>query len=707
MIENPEEQNKDFTLPALNPLMKIFKASNDRDGRPRWSLYHPASNKYFYLSWVEFECLGRFHKYKTASELIESVNAQTTLSIDLDDVKALVMFLQTQALVSSEHQAAPQLAKEKPLWERIVHGYLYFTLPLFKPETFLKNTLHYVTPLLTKKFMMIMVAIMTLGVFLTLQRLDEFTHTFLEMFTLRGAILTAIVFMGIKIIHEFAHAYVATKHGVRVPHMGVAFIVMYPVLYTETTASWQIESKEKRIEIGLAGVMAELSLAAIALMLWHILPPGMGQSIAFSVVAISLIGSLFINLNPLMRFDGYFVLSDALNIENLHARAIDLARWRLRKALFNLKDPPPDHFDSALQTAMLVFGFAIIIYRFFLFAGIALLVYHVFFKPLGFIMMLLELIWFMGMPLWSELKVWWQRRADIWAQKRARGVFAVVGTLVLITLLPIQTQISAPAVMHAAQIRTVYSPSAAYIAALKVKDTQQVQEGEVLAVLESTELEKELRLAGLELKSLQDQIRRQKTDPALYRESAGRLEGDLEKADKALETLKNKKDRLVVKAPFDGVIRDLSPDIHVGRFVSSAEALFTILKPQEIEVTAYVGEESLSRLKNNNKAAFYPDFAFARSIPLVLQQIDPVNINVFTKPELASVFGGDIPSAMQEGHAVPLAPTYAANLKTLKNIEKTQFSQKGQVHIHATRQSAILSGVKRIIALFVRESGLN
>jgi putative peptide zinc metalloprotease protein len=705
-----QDPDADFALPPLNPLMRLFKSSDDMEGQPRWSLYHPASNKYFHVNWAEFECLARFHQYDSADALIEAVNGETTLSIDKDDIKALILFLQQNGLLALSAQDPQLNDKEKPLWERIVHGYLFFTLPLFKPSAFLKKTLPFVRPLLSRGFMNVVYVLLTIGVFLTLQRFDEFTHTFLDLFSVKGAILSAIIFTAIKIVHEFSHAYVATKHGVNVPHMGVAFIVMYPVFYTETTASWQLPSRKKRMEIGLAGVAAELALAAVFLLLWHVLPPGMARSMCFAVVAISLIGSLFVNLNPLMRFDGYFVLSDALNIENLHARAIGLARNKLRRVLFGLKDALPDKFSPDLQSFMTAFGFAIIIYRFFLFLGIAVLVYAVFFKPLGLILFLLEIFWFIGLPLLSELKVWWERRADILSHAHGRIVLGAAAAAIVFMALPIHGSLSVSGVLHAQDQRSIFPPASARILYLNVQDEQRVKEGEILVSLQSDALEKEYKTAKAKLDNLEEEKRRGRTDIESYRERGAALENKISEARAALDVLERRKSRLNVKAPFDGVIRDLSPEIHEKRDVSTADLLFRVVRDDENMVSAYIGEDDLGRIKEGNAAGFFPDSGLFAHTPLVVEAIDPVNVKSLSRPELASVYGGAIASAPENDEIVPLEPTYLVKLKPLKNnynFEGFKVAQLGQVHINATRRSRVFSTLKRSLALIVRESGFN
>lgn len=700
------ENNEDIKLPALNPLIRLFKSTPDREGQPRWSLYYPAANQYYHVNWSEFECLARFHKHESAKALIEEVNAETTLDIDLDDIKTLIIFLQKSGLVVLENQT-PEMPAAMPLWKRMIHGYLFFTLPLFKPANFLQNTLPYVRPFLSKGFMALIFVLLGIGLLLTMQRFDEFTHTFLDMFSVKGAIITFFVFTVIKIIHELSHAYVATKHGVDVPHMGVALIVMYPVLYTETTASWRLDSKQKRIEIALAGVMAELALAAVFLLLWHILPPGTGRSISFAVVAISLIGSLFVNLNPMMRFDGYFVLSDWLNIENLHARAIALARWKMRKVLFGLKDDAPDQFEPSLHKFLIAFGFAILIYRFFLFLGIAVLVYYVFFKPLGAIMMALELLWFIGLPVWNELKIWWQRKADIVKQPRAYISLVIIGALCLFWSLPLHTTISVSGVLETKDYRAIYAPSAAYIETLNVQDQTRVKQGDILAILKSETLEKELEKATLRLNSLERLNSREKTNIELYRQNAADIENELLEVRQAIEVIKEKRGGLIVKAPFDGVIRDLSPDIHVGRSISSQDLLFRLIKEQENNVIAYIGEEHLQRIKSGNKAIFYPDFSPFGRENLIVTSIEPVNLKTLTKAELSSLYGGHVPSISEQGRIVPLEPTYMIRFKLLKNNNIFDSSQRGYVRIQADNRSGFLLLFNRIVALFIRETSFN
>jgi len=163
-----------------------------------------------------------------------------------------------------------------------------------------------------------------IGLFFTARQWDQFTTTFMHFFTLEGFIFYAITLTLIKALHELGHAYTARHFGVRVPIIGVAFLVMFPILYTDTTDAWRLTDKRKRLLIDSGGIIVELSIAAISLFLWSFLPDGPARSAAFFAATTSWVLSLMVNLNPCMRFDGYYLLGDLFGIQNMQARGFEL-----------------------------------------------------------------------------------------------------------------------------------------------------------------------------------------------------------------------------------------------------------------------------------------------------------------------------------------------------------------------------------------------
>ena len=149
-------------------------------------------------------------------------------------------------------------------------------------------------------------------------------------------------------------------------------------------------------------------LAVYASLAWVLLPEGALRTGAFLVASASLISSVLVNLNPMMRFDGYLLMADALGVPNLQTRSFAMLRWRLREALFELGAPKPDQFDPIKQRVVIAYAAAIVVYRAVLYFGIALLVYHATFKLLGIALFAVEVGWFLVAPVWKEIAMWWR-----------------------------------------------------------------------------------------------------------------------------------------------------------------------------------------------------------------------------------------------------------------------------------------------------------
>lgn len=706
-----EDDFEDFELPRLNPDLKLKKAPIGHDGAPRWTIYDAIGSNHYKIGWIEFECLLRFPMEETAKGLIESVNSETTLDIDIDDVMGLVEFLNKLGLLVLDNQnIEKQDTKEKPLWEKMVHNYLFFTLPLVKPQNFLESFYPAVSWCFNRTFFLSCMALFAYSIFLTSQRLDEFFNTFMQMFSVQGVLMGMGVFVFLKILHEMGHALMAIKYGVKVPHMGIAFMVMYPVLYTETSGGWDLPTRRPRILIALAGIMIELCLAGVFLLIWNVVPTGsIAQSVAFSAVAISLIGSLFVNLNPLMKFDGYYIISDLTGIDNLQHRAISFARWNLREKLFNLGDLPPEDLPDKMERFLVFFGTALLIYRFFLFLGIAILVYTIFFKPLGPFLMAVELLWFIFIPIFSELKIWWERRAEILSRLRTWGVMAIVAGVMMFLIAPFHAAINAPAVMHAKNYKVFYPPSAAQLEEIHIQKGQRVGEGDLLMRLRSETLERDLQEAELKLKSLESVLAQLNVDPELRSQYDRALVQEIEAAQSDIESIQRKMSRLDMRAPFSGMILDLDPNLFEGRYVNVSTLLFRIVEPESTAITTYLDEKDINRVHAGGAAYFYYDYDPFSKVPLVITSLDTTNSKALSWPELSSVHGGPVPSEadVDSGDLVPRQSVYRVILSPVNPVPGQQFLKRGNVRLEAKAQSAFLEFFESLIALLIRESGLN
>ena len=240
--------------------------------------------------------------------------------------------------------------------------------------------------------------------------------------------------------------------------------------------------------IDCAGVGAELMVASICTLLWSFVPDGSLRSGLFVLATTSWIASLVINLSPFMRYDGYYILSDALGVPNLQPRSFALMKWWLRELLFDLGEAPPEQFPRHLERGLILYAVVTCIYRLILFVGIAILVYHMFFKALGIILFVVEMVVFVGRPIFNELSAWWVRRDAIVANKRGRIFGFVLIGLAVIAVLPLDRSVSAPAVLSPIGDAPLVSGDPAQIAKIHVSNGDVVAAGTPIMTLLSPDL---------------------------------------------------------------------------------------------------------------------------------------------------------------------------------------------------------------------------
>ena len=309
---------------------------------------------------------------------------------------------------------------------------------------------------------------------------DAFLTTFDYFFNLQGLIYFGLAMIAVKIAHELGHALVAKHHGLRVSSMGVALLVLFPVLYTDNTDAWRLTDQRKKLQIVLAGLMVEFHIALLALFSWTVVEDGPLRSAAFFLATGSLVGSLLVNLSPFMRFDGYYALADFLDMQNLQPRAFELARWQVRQWLFGLPENAPEPFPATKHYFLVFYSFATWIYRFFLFLGIALLVYFFAFKLLGIFLFAVEIIWFIGRPIYAEMKRWVARRALFSMNQQMRRTLGIIVMLLLLAFAPWRMSITAPAIIESALQTPIHLPEPAQVTAIYVTKDQEVRKGDPL-----------------------------------------------------------------------------------------------------------------------------------------------------------------------------------------------------------------------------------
>ena len=425
-----------------------------------------------------------------------------------DDVSAVIQFIAHNQLTRpTSADQARQMAqlwqtRQGTWWRWLLHHYLFFRLPLVRPDRWLERMLPHVAIFYAPLFRRLTLLALLLGLGLVYRDWDRFSATLVDTFSFEGLLGYGVTLTVVKSLHELGHAFTAKRHGCRVPAMGVAFLVMWPMAYTDTNEVWKLADRRKRLAVAAAGISTELSLAAWATLFWGVLPEGGLKAAAFMLATTVWVATLAINSSPFMRFDGYFLLSDWLDMPNLHGRAFALARWDLRERLFALGEPKPEFFPPAREKALILFAWATWLYRLMLFLGIAVLVYHFFVKALGILLFAVEIGWFVLLPVWSEVKAWRTRWPAIRASRRFRRCLAGLGVFLVLFVLPWPARLSASGLLRPAEVFAVYAPAGAQVVALPVANRERIEADQLLIQLASADLQRRWERANARATSL-------------------------------------------------------------------------------------------------------------------------------------------------------------------------------------------------------------
>lgn len=651
-----------LALPPLRQELRIEPGAPLVGGAPSWTLFDPVRHMFFEIGSLEFAILSRWaggRMQDVAPELIDEgmaadeANEAITRVIDFSLANHLTLAPLADTVATFERS---RRQGDTAWWHWLVDHYLFFRIPLVRPAAFLVRTLPRVAPLWSVPAVWIFVAIAAAGLLLVSRQWDAFLASFLYFFSWEGLIAYGIGLSAVKVAHELGHAYTATRFGCRVPSMGVSFLVMMPVLYTDTTGAWRLRSRRKRLAIDCAGVGAELMIASVATFLWALLPEGMLRSVAFILATTSWVMSLAVNLNPFMRFDGYYLFSDFMGVPNLQPRAFALGRWRLRELLFALGEPAPEPFPRPMRRTLVLYAWTTWIYRLILFVGIALLVYHLFFKLLGLILFVVEMAVFVSRPVLRELGEWHLRRGRIMQSPRARMLLYGLGGAILLGLLPLDRHVSAPAVMGPIAAAPIVAGDPARIERVFVRAGQRVDAGTALVELVAPDLDTAAAHSRLRMLGLEEQLARGGAD-AEDLSSRAVLQRELAVERDALAGLDRRQARLVLRAPIAGVVSDLDPLASPGRWLGGAEVIARIVAPQDYDVQAFVRERDIERIGEAALARFVPDDPVMASRQAKLAEKSASAVQYMDQPILASTQGG--PIAVNEDASKLLRPREA------------------------------------------------
>lgn len=701
-------------LPELRPELRLHPGAPTILGAPTFLVEDPIRHRFVQVDIETHDLIGLMRGCETVEDLRVAARVELSLDLDSETIDQFIAFLHAYDLtgrpaVGGWRHYHTKAHKGKSLWwVQLAHKYLFFRIPLWRPQAFLEATLPSIAWLFTRAFLWITCTVGVVGIYLVSRQWDTFVAAASGLFTWQGTAAFLVALVGVKAIHELGHAYAAIRLGCRVPTIGIAFMLLFPMPYTDVTDAWRLKRRGERLAVDGAGIAAELTIAVYSTFLWVFLPDGSLKAAAFMLATASWVMSLMLNLNPFMRFDGYYLLSDAVGIENLQPRSFAVAKWYLKETLFRLNDAPPEPFPSRALSAMALYGYCVWIYRFFLFLAIAIIVYYSTFKVLGILLFILEIILLIAKPVVAELKVWWQLRDRIMKTRRTLIAGGVVALALAAFVVPWSSAVIVPAIVSLQDREPVHPEAAGRLVALHVAPGDLVAVGQVIARLERPDLEQRLSTVARRLAATEVRLGRGAADEHERLQTIV-LERERNALIAERDGLEAQRRAMILRAPIAGQVLEMATNLHKGRWLSTAERVALIGAPAGLEASGYVTEVDAWRIEPGTLGHFIPDHVLAAGMAVTLRTVAARGAATIDIPELSNQFGGRIAvTADPEGTLVPSEAQYrvvATVVTSGQPVRATGTSLRGVIHFDGRRQSFAARLWRQILKVVARETG--
>lgn len=485
-------------------------------------------------------------------------------------------------------------------WMAKLKSPLSIQIPLIDPEKFLVAGQKWVAPLFTKTFAFIWCALVGSALVMAGQHWEELTKNITDrVLAADNLILLWLIYPVIKLLHELGHGFAVKRGGGVVHELGVMLLVMIPMPYVDASSSSAFADKKQRMLVGAAGILVELFIAALAMLVWVNAEPGFIKSVAYNIVFIAGVSTLMVNGNPLLRFDGYYVLADFLEIPNLGQRANQYWAWLTKRILFGVKGHASPAYDKREAAWFFFYGVGALVYRLVLMVTIVLFVAQKYFI-LGVVLALWS---FVGTWAWPNLKLLtkaWQD-SDIRSGTRSPTIMMPLcaGILVLLFgILPFPISTSVEGVVQMSEQRRVVANENCFVQELLKKPGVLVHKGDLLLACENRQLHTQHEVLRQQYAEALAHRQGAWDDPVQIKisdEELTRLVKEIEENEQQLKSLK-------LYANAEGFWQVSNAEDLPGRYIMRGDLIGYVMSDKAIKVRAMIPESEIKLVREHSKA---------------------------------------------------------------------------------------------------------
>jgi len=628
------------------------------EGMTHYVIKDPLALKYFRFKIEEYFLLQQFNGQNTLQDVKRAFERKyRPQTISIEDLTRFVAQLHEAGVVvvdSPDQAEALIRRRRKNRWKKVwgfMANILFIKIPVIDPERLLTWMYPYFSWIFTRTFVALSVGTMLAAVTLVVSQWSHFYSKLPEFqsFFNWWTIFTFWISLAIvKIIHEFGHGLTAKHFGGEVHEMGILFLVLTPALYCDVTDSWLLPNKWHRIWISAAGIYVELFLASLATFVWFNTEQGLLNSLSMATMFICSINTVLFNANPLLRYDGYYVMSDWLEIPNLRIKSTQFFAYLIQEKVLGLEVPVQNYMPRSRRSLFVTYAISSYLYRWLVTFSIIFFLSQVL-KPyklqaLSYMLAIGSLVPLLAMPVY-QIGKFLRTPGRLRKVKKARAAAfaaAFVAIVAAILLFPTPLRIQGTLVLSPADPVEIYAEVEGQLARLNVRDGQWVKEGEVLASLINHEKEKELiqRQAEHDVNWAKAQWFFQ--SPEIEgRAQARRYEQMAEQLEPTLAKINEQLGKLTLTAARDGQLIGVPEPETLGQWLKPGKPFCALADPRHMEAHLLIDQSDIDLIPDDATAWVKVYGRSEKTIKSKVTERAPRNSDEIP-PELSNFAGGEI-----------------------------------------------------------------
>lgn len=531
--------------------------------------------------------------------------------------------------------------QRRRLFQRLAQP-LAIRIPLFDPDPMLTRWMPLMRPWFSLGGLAIWALVVLTGGILAASHWSELTENIVDqVLTAENLLMLWLAYPLVKAVHELGHGFAVKNWGGEVREIGIMLLVLMPVPYVEASSASAFREKHRRMVVGAIGIMVELFLAALAAILWLNVEPGPVRALAFNVMLIGGVSTLFFNGNPLLRFDGYYVLSDLIEMPNLASRSQKYLGYLAQRYLFDVRDAEPPSAARGERAWFLFYGVSSFLYRMFIMVVIVLFIAGQFFV-IGVVLAIWALATQLVWPLVKNLG--FVLSSPKLNRKRARAVLTTgslgLALILFVALVPVPSWTRAQGVVWLPEGSQVRSQVDGVVVRLLRPDGDRVEVGDALIETEDALLQQQVRLLAARLDELQARLTQaqiaDRSKAQVVREEIAVVEADMARA-------RERAASLILRSPAAGrLVVPKAVDLP-GRFLRRGELVAYVVEPDRMDVRVAVDQDDIGLVRGRTHSV-QMQLADWQATPVasrIIRQV-PAATDELPSAALGSAGGGEI-----------------------------------------------------------------